>query len=273
MQLSLHARARWQRAFSLVEMAIVLFIVGLLTIGAMTTVSSLMEQRSYETSMRSLNAAADAVIAFAIVNKRLPCPARYTVGAPDTHSSGLESFCNAATGGCTGTETTTVQTHGNCSNPYNGFVPAVSVGSAPLDSAGFAVDAWGNRLRYAVAQTNTGCTTTPPANTRVFTSLANLKTYGIGCRPNDLDVCTSAACAVRAVSQQTAAFVIFSTGKNGANVSAHGADETENLDNDAVFVTRIPSGSDSAGGTFDDLMVVVPIGVVYSKLIAAGILP
>jgi prepilin-type N-terminal cleavage/methylation domain-containing protein len=267
------ARVRPQRGFTLTEMAIVLLIVGLLTIGAMATVSSLMEQRNHEETTRRLNAAADAVIAFAIVNKRLPCPARYTAGTPDTHSSGLESFCTAATGACAGAETTTVQTHGNCSNFYNGFVPAVSTGSAPLDSAGFAVDSWGNRLRYAVAQTNTGCTTTPPANTRVFTSLANLKTYGVGCRPNDLDICANAACSARAVSQQTAAFVVFSTGKNGAIVSSHGADETENLDNDAVFVTRIPSGAESAEGSYDDLMVVVPIGIVYSKLISAGILP
>jgi hypothetical protein len=40
-----------------------------------------------------------------------------------------------------------------------------------------------------------------------------------------------------------------------------------------VFVLRAPSGADSAGGTYDDMMVVVPIGVVYSRLIAAGVLP
>jgi prepilin-type N-terminal cleavage/methylation domain-containing protein len=175
--------ARRQRAFTLAEMAMVLFIVGLLTIGAMSTVSSLLEQRNHEETLRRLNAAADAVIGFAIVNKRLPCPARYTIGTPDTHSSGTESFCVAATGTCAGTEVTAVQTHGNCSNFYSGFLPAAAVGAAPADSLGFAVDPWGNRLRYAVAQNNTGCTVTPPANTRVFTSQANLKTYGVGCRP------------------------------------------------------------------------------------------
>ena len=265
--------ARPQQAFSLVEMAVVLAIVGLLTIGAISTVSSLVEQRNQDETLRRLNAAADAVVGFALVNKRLPCPARYTVGPPDTHSSGLESFCTGATGTCSGAETTTVQTHGNCSNFYNGYLPAASVGSAPLDAEGFAVDTWGNRLRYAVTQNNTGCTTTPPANTRVFTSQTNLKTYGIGCRPNDLDICSSAACAARAVSQQTALIVVFSTGKNGALATAYGADEAENVDNDAVFVTRTPSGTDSAGGNYDDLVVVVPVGVVYSKLIAGGVLP
>ncbi|MGH8705295.1 MAG: hypothetical protein ACREUO_07750, partial [Burkholderiales bacterium] len=72
---------------------------------------------------------------------------------------------------------------------------------------------------------------------------------------------------------QTVAFVIFSTGKNGAIATAYGADETENTDGDAVFVSRTPSGSDSALGTFDDQVVVIPVGVLYAKLINAGVLP
>lgn len=259
--------------FTLTELAVVFAIIALLIGGAMMTLSAQVEQRNNDETLRRLNAAADAVIAFAIVNKRLPCPARYTVGPPDSHSSGLESFCAAATGTCVSAETTTVQAHGNCSNFYNGFVPAVSVGAAALDNNGFALDAWGNRLRYAVARDNTGCTTTPPANTRVFTSLANLKTYGVGCRPNDLDVCTTAACPARAISQQTALFIVFSTGKNGAIGAAYGADETENTDNDALFVTRTQSGADASLGAFDDLMVMVPVGVVYSRLLAGGVLP
>lgn len=267
---------RAQRGFSLVELAVTLAIVALLIGGAMATLSSQIETRNSEETLRRLNAAADAILAFAIVNQRLPCPARYTVGTPDTHSAGLESFCLAAAGACGGAETTVVQMHGNCSNFYNGFVPSVSIGGSALDSNGFAVDAWGNRLRYAVARDKTGCTVAPGAN-HVFTARGamqgNMKTYGLSCRPNDLDVCTTAACAARAISQQTASFIVFSTGKNGAVAGAHGADETENLDGDAVFVHRLPGVQESAGGSYDDLMVIVPIGVVYSKLISAGVLP
>jgi prepilin-type N-terminal cleavage/methylation domain-containing protein len=260
---------RGQRGFSLVELAVTFAIVALLIGGAMMTLTSQVETRNSDETMRRLNAAADAIVAFAIVNRRLPCPARFAA----THSSGLESFCTAATGTCAGSETTAAQTHGNCSNFYDGFVPAVSVGASALDGDGFAVDTWGSRLRYAVARDNTGCTTAPPANTRVFTSQANLKTYGVGCRPNDLDVCTTAACAARAISQSTAGFIVFSTGKNGAITSAHGADEAENLDADATFVSRLPGVQESVGGAYDDLMVIVPVGVVYSKLISAGVLP
>jgi type II secretory pathway pseudopilin PulG len=260
-------------------MAVVLAIVSLLMLGGMMTLSAQMEQRNTEETTRRMNAAADAILGFAIVNRRLPCPARYTSDA--SHSQGRESFCTAATGTCAGTETTTAQTHGNCSNFYNGFVPAATIGMQPVDSAGFLVDSWGNRLHYVIARDNTACNTTPPANTRILTSQANLKTYGVGCKPNDLDVCassvgttgTSCNTATRVVSTQTVSIIVFSTGKNGATSQLYGNDEAENTDADAVFVTRIPSGPDGAGGNFDDLMVLVPVGVVYSKLIAAGVLP
>jgi len=208
------------RGFSLVELAVVLAIVALLIGSAMMTLSAQVETRNNDETVRRLNAAADAIVAFAIVNRRLPCPARFAA----THSSGLESFCTAATGTC------------------------------------------------AVARNKAGCTTSPGTN-HVFTAEGNMRTYGVGCRPNDLDVCTTAACAARVVSQDTAVLVVFSTGKNGAIAGAHGADETENIDGDAVFVNRTPSGADSAGGAYDDLMVIVPVGVVYSKLISAGVLP
>lgn len=257
--------------FTLTELAVVFAIVALLIGGAMMTLSAQVEQRNNDETLRRLNAAADAVLAYAIVNRRLPCPARYTSAA--SHSQGQESFCTGATGTCSGSETTTVQTHGNCSNFYDGYVPAASVGLTSVDASGFAVDAWGNRLRYSVARDNTACTTTPPANTRLWTSETNLKTYGVSCRPNDLDICADAACATRTVSTQTAVFTVFSTGKNGAVTTAYGADESENTDGDARFVSRAPSGADSTAGSFDDLMVVEPVGVLYSKLISAGVLP
>lgn len=261
---------RAHKGFTLTEMAIVFAILALLIGGAIMTLSARIEERNHSETLRRLEIASEAVIAFAIVNKRLPCPAYYTSAA--VNSQGRESFCAAATGTCAGSETLTVQAHGNCSNFYNGVLPAATLGIAPVDDTGFAVDTWSNRLRYAVAQNNTACPTTPPANTRVFTSQANLKAFGVGCRPNDLDVCTRAACSARVVSTQTAVFIVYSTGKNGAT-GPFGTDETENTDGDATFVSRSPSGLDSSMGSFDDLVAWAPVGVVYSKLIAAGVLP
>jgi prepilin-type N-terminal cleavage/methylation domain-containing protein len=251
---------RSQRGFSLVELAVVFAIVALLIGGAMMTLSAQVEQRSTSETQHRLNAAVDAVLAFAIVNGRLPCP---------------------AVGGATGDE---AFTGSNCTTWYGGFLPAKTIGFQPTDSAGYAVDSWGNRIRYAVAQTVTGCTGT--VTNPHFVSQANLKANGISCKPRDLDICntatgitgsgSSASCAsptARAVTSNTVAFIVFSTGKDGAIAGSYGPDELANVNNDAAFVSRTPSGPDSAAGTYDDLMVWVPAGVVYAKLIAAGVLP
>jgi len=269
------------RGFSLTELAVVFAIVALLIGGAMMTLSAQIEQRNYDETQHRLNAAADALIAFAIVNGKLPCPARYTNAA--SNSAGQESYCVAATGTCAGGETLTVQTHGNCSNFYDGYVPAKSVGVTPTDSSGFAIDAWGNRLRFAIARDfySSSCTTAPPANTRIWTSQANLKTYGVSCKPDDLDICvtstgtnaTSCNSATRVVTSRTAGFVVFSTGKNGANTSTYGTDESENTDSDPVFVSHPHSPGDPASAYYDDILIFVPMGMIYSKLISAGVLP
>ncbi len=260
--------------FSLVELAVVFLIVGLLVGGAIVTLSGQFELRNVEQTQRRLEAAQEAILGFAIVNGRLPCPARYA--SPTDNSAGLESFCDAASGTCT--PVTALRTHGNCSNFYDGYVPAATLG-LPVDSKGFALDAWGNRLRYAIARDATGCAVTPPADTRIWTSKDNLRTYGLSCKPNDLDICNAApasgatACAssaTRVMSTQTAAVIVYSTGKNGSASSGQGTDELENIDGaNAVFVTRPPSET----SFYDDQMLIVPIGVIYAKLLAAGILP
>jgi prepilin-type N-terminal cleavage/methylation domain-containing protein len=271
MQLSTH-----QRGFTLTEVAVVFLIIALLLGGAIMTLQAQTAQRNFEETQRRLNAAADAVLSFALVNRRLPCPARYV--NPTTHSGGQESFCTNATNFPCTTHTTTLPapSHGNCSVYFDGYVPAAAIGSGPVDSQGFAIDPWGNRLRYAISRLHDGCPAPAPASTtRILTSQANLKSSGIGCLPNDLDICTTSGCAARAVSQKTAAFVVYSTGKNGAlplNAAAR-PNEAKNLDADAIFVMRAPDPEGAAGGEFDDLMVVVPVGQVYSRLISAGILP
>lgn len=248
---------RRQRGFTLTELAVVFLIVALIIGGAIMTVSAQLEQRSREETLRRLNAAAEALIAYAIVNRRLPCPA--LAGTGDEANPG-------------GT--------GNCTAFYNGVLPARTIGFQPVDGAGQGIDVWTNPIRYAVANLITGCigsSTTPH-----FTNAANLKANGISCRPNDLDVCSSSSgttatscnTAARVASVETVAFVVWSTGKNGGFATTWGADENENGDGDRVFVSRTPSDAQAAAGThYDDLMVIVPVGIVYSRLISAGVLP
>ena len=252
---------RRQRGFTLTELAVVMTIVALLLASGMMTLSAQIDTRNNEEATRRLNAAVDAIIGFAINNRRLPCPASAGTAGDEDPVGGGSCAVWAAGGG------------------HGGFLPARAIGLQPVDPSGYALDPWGNRIRYAIANSITGCTGTSTAPH--FTSAANLKANGVSCRPNDLDVCqsstgvsaTSCNTATRVVSASTVAFVVYSTGKNGAITTSYGPDETANTDGDRVFVTRTPGTSQTGGGSFDDLMVIVPAGVVYSKLIAAGVLP
>jgi type II secretory pathway pseudopilin PulG len=286
--------------FSLVELAVVLTIVALLLAGLMYTLSAQIEQRNLDETRRRLEQARELLLSSAIVNGRLPCPARYTSAA--SNSGGLESFCTAAATSsvstCAGTETTTLQTHGTCSNHYDGYLPAVSLGYTQTDPSGFAIDAWGNRIRYVVARTNTNCsgTQTPPNTyTTMFTSKSYLQQYGITCQPNDLLVCKLATglnagasppnCGGiinQVMTQSLVVAIIFSTGKNALSTTGGtGADESTNIKANAVlvplinplFVSHPPTPSDFATGEFDDQLTWITVGELYGKLISAGVLP
>lgn len=239
--------------FSLVEMAVVLAIVGLLVSGMIVTLAAQVDQRNIDDTRRRLEAARESLIAFAMVNGRLPCPAAAATGGAN---DGLES----PVGGLT------------CSNYFNGFLPARTLGFQPIDSSGYAVDAWSNRIRYVVS--NGG------ANQH-FTNAASLRSNGISTLPTTLKICrtstgsTSSSCAsgsYEVESTLSLAAIVYSVGKNGA-LTASGSDEAANLDNNAVFISHAPAPSTAANGEFDDLVVWITSAILYGRLIAAGVLP
>jgi prepilin-type N-terminal cleavage/methylation domain-containing protein len=129
-----------QPGFTLTELAVVLAIVGLLLGSLMYTLSAQSDQRAWEATQRRLDEAKELLLSYAVVNGRLPCPA--TCPNPPT-----------CTGGSNGIEVIAVPagsgTGGTCSVNYNGFLPAATIGFSPTNSNGYAIDAWGNLIRYA----------------------------------------------------------------------------------------------------------------------------
>lgn len=250
------------RGFSLTELAVVLFIVALLLGTAMFTMNAQTETRGFDETRRRLEAARELLLGYALVNGRLPCPATGATG---------DEVRDAGTGQCTG---------GN----YGGFLPARTIGYQITDDAGFGLDAWNGRIRYAVSglldTTVTSCAT-PLANH--FTNATSLKANGITCPPTDLIVCKSATgitgttcggAANQVMSQNLVVAIVFSVGRNGLSVPAgSGADEQANLNGDRVFVFHTPNPSGPANGEFDDHMVWLTVGELYGKLIAGGVLP
>lgn len=70
--------------FSLVEMAVVLVIVGLLLGGLLPALSGKLEQQHRNDTLRQIDDIRDALIGYALINGRLPCPAapNLSTGAP-----------------------------------------------------------------------------------------------------------------------------------------------------------------------------------------------
>ena len=260
--------------FTLTELAVVVTIVGLLLASLLYTLSAQTEQRDFEDTRQRLERARDLLLAYVVVNGRLPCPARST-------SSGAEVRVSS-TGQCSD-GTNEDYYGGTVGGATAGLLPAVTIGYQQVDSSGFALDAWGNRIRYAVAKTITNCTGT--SATPHFTNAANLKANGLSCQPGDLLVCksstgiTSSSCGA-STNQLTAAnlvaALVFSTGKNGTT-GGTGNDEAANLNGagnaDPVFVWHTPTDTSNANGEFDDQLTWITAGELYSRMINAGILP
>jgi len=270
-----HSRHRRSRGFTLVELAVVIMVVGLLLGGLVATLDAQATARSAAQTEQSLQLARDAVIGFAIRNGRLPCPAvenidvvgslplqwqahaalGYRDGAA-TRVDGTGEEAMAVTSTALNPESTV---NGRCAD-YIGFFPALTLGIGPTDAQGFLLDAWGSRVLYAV----TGANGTDP---RDFTTANRLRTLGFASTP-DLYVCTVAStnkptdCGALNPGTRVPA-AVFSRGKNHAQ-PAGGADETENNDGDRFFVAHTP------GSNFDDQVLWLSENVLYSRMIAAS---
>ena len=88
-----------QRGFTLLEMAVVLVIVGLLLGGLLNSLGALQAHQREEQTRHDLEEIREALITFAVVNKRLPCPAAPAT-ADTVVGAGLERVPTVA--GCTG---------------------------------------------------------------------------------------------------------------------------------------------------------------------------
>jgi prepilin-type N-terminal cleavage/methylation domain-containing protein len=264
---------RSARGFTLVELAVVLAIVSFLLGSLMYTLSAQTDQRSIDDTRRRLEQARELILAFAIVNGRLPCPARSNSAGGEVRDGAtgrcwdgaVEDYYGGLPGGVTG-----------------GLLPATTIGFAQVDASGFALDAWGNRIRYGVAKSVDGTTCAGTFTNPHWVNALNMKNNGLACQPGDLLICksgtgvTPTACGGAANQIMTKGLVVaivFSTGKNGATSGGVGADEAANLNGDPIFVSHTPTGTDFANGEFDDQFTWITVGELYGKLIAAGVLP
>ena len=250
------------RAFTLIEVAVVILILTLLASGLAMPVAAQLELRRASETRRILDEARDSLLAFAAANGRLPCPATDA-------SRGEESF---APGGDSG--------NGSCARFYDGYLPGAALGLSPLDTEGFVRDAWNtehSRIRYAVFGAGASVNAVANPFTRV-NGMQAATLAGLGDAPHFIYICASAAGASAsgcgpATNQLTrrAAFVLLSLGPNAGISPAAGGDEARNQSGDPVFVYHEATAGGNAA--FDDVVQWVPMHLVASRMLAAGRLP
>lgn len=243
---------RRQYGFTLAEMAIVMVVVMVLLGGMIATLTGQMDTRNQTQTEQTLADIREALLGFAASQGRLPCPA-----APG--ATGIE----APAGG------------GTCTNAWNGFVPGITLGIGPTDAQGYVLDAWNQRIHYAIttAQSNAFTTTPGAAGSNV-----GMRGRGISNLTPDLNVCaigtgvTTADCGTATTLTARAVAVLISTGRNWAT-GGGSADEAKNLDNDVVFVSHTPTVASNTSAEFDDPVTWISPYVLYNRMLSAGQLP
>ncbi|HEX4333652.1 MAG TPA: type II secretion system protein [Usitatibacter sp.] len=253
---------RRSRGFTLIELAVALLVIALIASSVALPLAAQLQARRADEVRRQFDDAREALLGFAAAHARLPCPASAT-------SRGDESF---AAGGDA--------TNGDCSNFYDGYLPAAALGLAPLDSQGYLRDPWmteKNRVRYAVFGGGTAVNGVVNPLTRA-NGMQAATLAGLGAEPHYIFICSTGAAASGsgcgpAANQLTfrAAFVLLSLGANANETPAAGGDEARNVSGAPVFVHHEATVNGNAG--FDDVVQWVPVHLVVHRLLTAGRLP
>jgi len=242
------------RGFTLIELAIVLFVVALLLGGMLLPLASQQDIRNYGDTQKILAEAREALLGFAMANDRLPCPA--------AAANGVES----PPGG------------GACTNPHNGFLPAATLGLSPVDAQGHSLDGWSgdpiNRVRYAVST----------ANGNAFTTQNGMKTTGMTTLAPDLRICNTgvgmvnpgnpatADCAANTAVATDAVAVVYSLGKN-AGTGGAGVEENHNPNPQSTLAADRAFVNAAQGSAFDDQLLWLSKNVLFNRMVGAGRLP
>ena len=242
------------RGFTLVELAMVLFVVSLLLGGLLVPLATQIEARQRSDAEDQLEKIREALIGFAIINGRLPCHS--TESDPASINYGVEdpaAPCNpsTATAGWTG----------------DGILPWKTLGlNNSLDPWGVqrtaTADAWTGHWRYRVDQ-NFSSDNSP------FNPLFTLSTI-----PNDLlriidsngQLLTSCCDITPPGISEFPIAIIYSTGQNQTVDGQNASYEPLPVNNPTYQGGAVSTG-------FDDITIWLTRPLLFNRMVSAGVLP
>lgn len=248
------------KGFTLLELAMVLFIITLILGAVLTPLSTRMEAEERKKTTEQLKEIKDNLIGYALVNGHLPCPDCPSAGASagcgvmnaadssyinDGREDGLYNSANNAT------VDRSVNEFENC---------AILEGNLPWSTLGVdQFDAWENQFIYRVtgsfADDQDGTTCGTPAVGISFEM----------CSTGNIDIDDSAG---NSVASDVPAIVI----SYGKNEDQRGSSETKNQDNDNIFIQKDYTTGGGADD-FDDLLIWIPASALIYRMVQAERLP
>ncbi len=246
--------------FTLIELAVVLVIVGILLGSTLSSLSSRIEYTRKNETAVELEEIKQAMMAYAFINGNLPCP-----------------DCSDNAGGCAAAAAADIADGvADYDAANNRCYVNESLGNLPWVTLGMGrSDAWGTRYRYSVQNVY--------ADTNAAFSLGSAAGSAIIQEP---DFAADATGAVTRILANNIVAVLLSHGPNGfdgtdennvarAVVPAANIDELENTDNDQFYYTRPETavGTTIAGGEFDDVVIWISEFELKAKMVEAGKLP
>lgn len=223
--------------FTLLEMAIVLVIIGVLLGGLLMPLSAQVETSRIGETKKALDEINQALIGFAVTNGYLPCPAV-------SSSNGAEDRTGTT---CTG-------------GKRLGFLPWATLGVSQ-------VDAWGRLFRYSVTSTFTDSGTK-------FT-LASAGDITVKNDNSVADIATNIPALVMSHGVNGYYATVAGGGAPIADGSATNTDEDTNGSvGGTTFVSKgITRSTTATGGDYDDIVVWISPNILFNRMVAAQKLP
>ena len=237
---------------TLIELAVVLFIVSLVLGGVLLPLSTRLEQEERRQTTEMLQDIKETLVGFTLVNGYLPCP-----DCPDntTGSCGLVQTGLGASAINDGIEDGLDNVPAPTNTRPNFMSCATVEGNLPWVTLGLPeFDAWENRFVYRVdddfADNDASLTCTTTASF-CLDDVGNINVQDENSNP----------------VAQNIPFIVLSLGNEDSNA---GTSQNENQDGDITFVYRDYSNETDA---FDDLMTWVSTPTLMYQMVRAELLP